>query len=685
MLERVPRRTVLGVSGAGITTFVLPGAASAASFEGTTLGSTGPDLLALSTADAGDGTHDVVLTVTLTDSGGDPYPDAARVDMTVGDDQGDPTSTTVDGEATGTASKLATTGTVTFAVAFPSYGDHQFTVATTPAAASHPSGITLLYTHSGLPGAPTSPSGTAGDGQVALTWTAPDDTGGLTLDRYETRYSSDGGSTWSSWATTGSITTAVTVTGLDDGTGYVFQVRAVNANGAGDASTSTTTLTPTGTPGAPTSVAGTPGDEQVDLTWSAPIDDGGLTISRYETRYSSDSGSNWSAWTTTGSSGVSATVTGLTNGTAYVFQVRAANDNGTGDASTTSTAVTPRTTPAAPTITGVTAGNEELSVAFTAGSDNGESIDNYEYELDASGTWTALSPADTTSPLTITGLTNETTYAVRIRAVNAAGSGAVSNSVDATPTSGVGWQVVMMYPGKKLDSGSWSSSTHFTAMGSPGTSSFRTATAASTGATGRTGLGDGAGAYQAFFTQTGITKIALVDGSSSSLDPTTHTNHLIYDLVSSSGSESLYDILLRLDTYQSTATLFDANDSVWGSASVVNHTAGTNGYSGTLTTSGGTGFRDNTGTLPGRFCVMGINRDFDNDIQALCAFSGDLQSGKGDSWRGSDPSQTFWSYWGHDFHSNSQTQRIGSSLQTAPGVATSAAWTGDVYLLAYSE
>lgn len=444
MLGRVPRRTVLGVSGAGITTFVLPGAASAASFEGTTLGSTGPDLLALSTTDAGDGTHDVVLTVTLTDSGGDPYLDAARVDMTVGDDQGDPTSTTVDGEATGTASKLATTGTVTFAVAFPAYGDHQFTVATTPAAVSHPSGITLLYTHSGLPGAPTSPSGTAGDGQVALTWTAPADTGGLTLDRYETRYSSDGGSSWSSWATTGSTSAAATVTGLDNGTGYVFQVRAVNANGAGDASTSTTTLTPTGTPGAPTSVAGTPGDEQVALTWSAPIDDGGLTISRYETRYSSDGGSNWSAWTTTGSSGVSATVTGLTNGTAYVFQVRAANDNGTGDASTTSAAVTPRTTPAAPTITGITAGNEELSVAFTAGSDNGESIDNYEYELDASGTWTALSPADTTSPLTITGLSDGTTYAVRIRAVNAAGSGAASNSVDGTPIAGLPSQLAAL-------------------------------------------------------------------------------------------------------------------------------------------------------------------------------------------------------------------------------------------------
>ena len=444
MLERVPRRTVLGVSGAGITTFVLPGAASAASFEGTTLGSTGPDLLALSTADAGDGTHDVVLTVTLTDSGGDPYPDAARVDMTVGDDQGDPTSTTVDGEATGTASKLATTGTVTFAVAFPSYGDHQFTVATTPAAASHPSGITLLYTHSGLPGAPTSPSGTAGDGQVALTWTAPDDTGGLTLDRYETRYSSDGGSTWSSWATTGSITTAVTVTGLDNGTGYVFQVRAVNANGAGDASTSTTTLTPTGTPGAPTSVAGTPGDEQVALTWSAPIDDGGLTISRYETRYSSDSGSNWSAWTTTGSSSVSTTVTGLTNGTAYVFQVRAANDNGTGDASTTSSAVTPSGLPAAPTGLTATAGDGSATLNWEAPSDDGGStITGYQtrYSTDSGSSWSAWTSTGTDAVgTTVSSLSNGVSYTFQVRAVNTNGAGSPSLSSSAvTPTASTGF------------------------------------------------------------------------------------------------------------------------------------------------------------------------------------------------------------------------------------------------------
>src|SRR5690606_29758822 len=97
------------------------------------------------------------------------------------------------------------------------------------------------------------------------------------------------------------------------------------------------------------------------------------------------------------------------------------------------------------------------------------------------------------------------------------------------------------------------------------------------------------------------------------------------------------------------------------------------GYSGLLSDSDGTGFITNNAGLPtpDKFCVMGINRDSDNDIQALCAFSGNLQSGKSDSWRGVSPAQTFWSYWGHDFHSNSQVQRIGNSLQTAPGVVNS--------------
>jgi hypothetical protein len=229
-----------------------------------------------------------------------------------------------------------------------------------------------------------------------------------------------------------------------------------------------------------------------------------------------------------------------------------------------------------------------------------------------------------------------------------------------------------------------------TALGSPGTSTFSSITTASTNATSRTALGNGEGLYSAFFNQSNITKVAFVDGTGSSLDPTSHNNYLIYDLVESTGSESFATILNRLDSYQRTASPFHGNDTVWGSNSVLNHTAG---YSGTLSASGGSDFKTTASgmvnsipQIPDRFVLMGINRDSDNDIQALAAYWGNLSttSGKGDSWRGENPFQTFWSYWGHDFHSNSQTQRIGSSLQTSPGVATGASWTGNVYLLTYS-
>lgn len=259
-----------------------------------------------------------------------------------------------------------------------------------------------------------------------------------------------------------------------------------------------------------------------------------------------------------------------------------------------------------------------------------------------------------------------------------------------------GWNILMMYTGKKLASSTWTATgtpainTLRTSMGSPGTSTFMTMNSGTTGATSRNNIGDGQGLYSAFFNLTNISKIALVDGSSSSLNPAAHANYLVYDLVESTGAETINDILKRLDIYQRDAAQFQGNDTVWGNPSVLNHTAGTNGYSGLLTASGGTAFKafSRAGAdqgLPGRFAVMGINRDSDNDIQALCAYSGNLQTGKGDGWRGQNPEQTFWSYWGDDFHTDSRVRRIGNQLQSAPGVAVQCTHTGDVYLLAYSQ
>jgi len=94
------------------------------------------------------------------------------------------------------------------------------------------------------------------------------------------------------------------------------------------------------------------------------------------------------------------------------------------------------TAPTVPLITSIIPGDGSLSVAFTAPSSNGgATISNYQYSTDNGGTFTVFSPAQTTSPLSITGLVNSTTYSVQIKAVNSVGAGEASASVDGTPVA----------------------------------------------------------------------------------------------------------------------------------------------------------------------------------------------------------------------------------------------------------
>lgn len=97
--------------------------------------------------------------------------------------------------------------------------------------------------------------------------------------------------------------------------------------------------------------------------------------------------------------------------------------------------VSAATVPAAPTGLSATAGDASAIISFTAGSDGGSAITNYQYSTNAGSSWTALSPADTTSPVTITGLTNGTAYNILLRAVNAIGNGTASASVAVTPVA----------------------------------------------------------------------------------------------------------------------------------------------------------------------------------------------------------------------------------------------------------
>ena len=81
------------------------------------------------------------------------------------------------------------------------------------------------------PGPPSAFDATPGDGQVTLTWTAPDEDDDITS--WQLRYGeadNNGEVDWGAWtriAGSGRTTSSHTVTGLDNGTGYGFQIRAM--------------------------------------------------------------------------------------------------------------------------------------------------------------------------------------------------------------------------------------------------------------------------------------------------------------------------------------------------------------------------------------------------------------------------------------------------------------------------
>lgn len=92
------------------------------------------------------------------------------------------------------------------------------------------------------PGVPGSPVGAAGNAQVSLTWSAPS-LGSPPTD-YQVQYSSDSGATWTTFSDGTSTATSAVVTGLTNGTGYIFRVRAANALGEGPYGSASGALTP---------------------------------------------------------------------------------------------------------------------------------------------------------------------------------------------------------------------------------------------------------------------------------------------------------------------------------------------------------------------------------------------------------------------------------------------------------
>ncbi len=282
-------------------------------------------------------------------------------------------------------------------------------------------------TPSTTPPRPTQVTAARGDRQVMLSWTAGSagEPGTATWAspttgwQYRMRTGDGDFATWTDVPGSDAATTGHTITDLINGVAYTFEVRAVNAMGAGEAGSDS--ATPAVAPPAPT-LAAEAGDMAVTLSWT-PNGNGGSAITGWQSRTGDGEWADLAA-----SDANTVVVPNLDNGTAYTFGVRAVNAVGAGAAATAS--ATPAGTPPAPTVT-AEAGDMMVMLSWTSNGDNGSPITGWQVRT-GDGEWADLA-ADTTSHV-VSDLVNGTAYTFGVRATNAMGDGAVTTE-SATPAA----------------------------------------------------------------------------------------------------------------------------------------------------------------------------------------------------------------------------------------------------------
>lgn len=176
---------------------------------------------------------------------------------------------------------------------------------------------------------------------------------------------------------------------------------------------------------------GTNGDATVTIT-TLPADNGSA-ITDLEYRIGTGAAVSWGA-TSTGTYGIS----GLPDDTATNIQIRALNANGAGawsdTKSVTTTGIPDAFTAGMWTLTDLASGGDARIAISSLPDDTGSAITDLEYKKDA-GSWTSLS-GTTTGNYDLTDVfTDGVSADVLIRAVNANGSGADSDTKSVTTTT----------------------------------------------------------------------------------------------------------------------------------------------------------------------------------------------------------------------------------------------------------
>lgn len=268
---------------------------------------------------------------------------------------GDQTSGTVPGLINGVA--------YTFKV--EAFNDVGFGPASSPTAAVTPSTV---------PEAPTSVLASTSNAVAHVSWVDGYANGAAVTSYVVTSYPDGVARRFAASEVSGSGDAHwVDVDGLSIGTAYQFTVTAINSRGAGPESALSGTVSPDSVPAAPSGASATRLDKAAGVTWQAPAPNGGTPVIGYRV-VSSPSGIE----TTVAADQLRATVTGLSNGTAYTFTVYAVNAAGESVASGASNQVVPAGRPtrvARPDAW--QSGRRKATVAWRPAADNGSPIRAY--------------------------------------------------------------------------------------------------------------------------------------------------------------------------------------------------------------------------------------------------------------------------------------------------------------------
>ena len=301
--------------------------------------------------------------------------------------------------------------------------------------------VTVMDDDTEAPAAPDAPSvSPASVTSLTVTWSAPDNDGPEITD-YDVQYRAGTSAPWSDGSHIGTALTAI-LTGLLEDTSYQVQVRATNAEGTGGWSASGSGATDANAAPSFTSAATfNPAENQTAVgTVEASDSDASDDI----TDYALSGGADQALFSIVSTSGV-LTFQAAPNyedpqdantDNAYLVVVQATS--GTGDREQTGTQTITVTVmdddteaPAAPDAPSVSpASVTSLTVTWLAPDNAGPEITDYDvqYRAGTSAPWSDGSHIGTALTAILTGLLEDTSYQVQVRATNAEGTGGWSAS-----------------------------------------------------------------------------------------------------------------------------------------------------------------------------------------------------------------------------------------------------------------